>query len=127
MPSAAAVKQLAPTGTHGREDVLEIRCRARCRAQGRRIQDATSSGKKRKTDKAAADLEPAGADVFVRHSVTRQMQDRPEKKGCKPRAASGAASSAGGDMEGDDHLPRLVAREDVRRLSNGRRQTFDRA
>jgi len=88
--------------------VLEIRCGARYRAQRRRIQCAASRGKKRKADEAATDLEPARADVFVRNPVTRKVQDRPEQKRRKPRAAGGPGGGARGDMEGDDHVPRVM-------------------
>jgi hypothetical protein len=93
------VKQLASTGPQRREDVLEIGCGARCPAERGRIECTASSGKKRKTDEAAADLEPARGDVFVWDPVTCEVQDRPQKKRGKPRAASGPGGGARRDME----------------------------
>ena len=54
-----AVEELASPGTQGREDVLEVRSRARRRAQRRRIERAASHGEEGEAREAAAYLEAA--------------------------------------------------------------------
>jgi hypothetical protein len=69
------VEELVTARTQEREDVLEVRSRARRCAERRGIERSTPSGEEGKTRHAAADLEPTRADVLVRDAVAENMED----------------------------------------------------
>jgi hypothetical protein len=70
------VEELVSSRTQEREDVLEVRGRARRRAERRRIERSTPQGEQSETRQAAADLEPTRWNVLVRDAVADKMEDR---------------------------------------------------
>jgi hypothetical protein len=78
------VEELVSARTQEREDVLEVRGRARRRAEGRRIEESTPHGEEGETGQAAADLEATRADVLVRDAVADKMEDRSREKRREP-------------------------------------------
>jgi hypothetical protein len=70
------VEEVVSARTEKGKDVLEVRGRARRRAERRRIERSTPHGEQGETRQATADLEPTRADVLVRDAVTDNMEDR---------------------------------------------------
>ena len=103
MPSQAVVKDLPSAGPQERKDVLEIRSRARDRAERRRIEGASPRGEKSDARDTGPDLEPGRVKVSVRNAVAREVQSRPHKECREPRAAGRADRSAGRHVESNDH------------------------
>jgi hypothetical protein len=83
--------------------VLEVGRGARCSAKCRRIERAASRSEEEDAREATADLEPTRAKVLVRNAVAGDVENRPQKECCEPRAAGGAGRSACRNMEGNDH------------------------
>ena len=83
--------------------MLEVGRGARRSAECRRIERASPRGEEEDARQAAADLEPTRAEVSVRNAVAREVENRPQKKCCEPRAACGARRSACGHVEGNYH------------------------
>jgi hypothetical protein len=106
VPTMAAVKQLAPVWAEKRHDMLKIRCRAGRCSESRRIQRAAPAGEEREAHESATDLEAAGADVLVWHTIAREMEDRPEEDRDEPRPARRSGCGACGDMERNNHGPK---------------------
>src|SRR6185295_1813420 len=77
VPSQAVVKDLPSAGPQGRKDVLEVRSRARDRAERRRIEGASPRGEKSDARDTGPDLEPGRVKVSVRNAVAREVQSRP--------------------------------------------------
>jgi hypothetical protein len=103
MPTVAAVKQLVSVWAQARNDVLEIRRRARYSPESRRIQQAASAGEEDEADQAATDLEAARTDVLVWQTIAREMQNRPQEDGSKPGPASGTGCGARSNMKRNNH------------------------
>jgi hypothetical protein len=78
------VEELVSARTQEREDVLEVRGRARGCAERRRIERSTPHGEEGEARQAAADLEPTRADVLVRDAVAEKMEDRSRENRCAP-------------------------------------------
>jgi hypothetical protein len=78
------VEELVSSRTEEREDVLEVRGRARRCAERRGIEWSTPYGKEDETRQAAADLEPTRADVLVRNAVAEEMEDRSREQRREP-------------------------------------------
>ena len=116
VPTAAAVEELVSARTEKWEDVLEVRRGARSRAQRRRIERSAPRGEEDEARQAAADLEPARADVLVREAVARKMEDRAREERREPRPAGGARRGAGGHVECNDHgaVPSRWARAELK-------------
>ena len=83
--------------------MLEVRRGARCSAKCRRIEQASPRGEEEDARETAADLEPTRVEVSVRNAVARDVENRPQKECCEPRAAGGAGRSACRHVEGNDH------------------------
>jgi hypothetical protein len=81
MPATAPVEDLPPARAQEREDMLEVRGRACGGAECRRIEGASPRRQEEDGSDAAADLEPTGADVLVRHAVAREVENRSEQEG----------------------------------------------
>ena len=77
MPSEAVVKDLPSAGTQERKDVLEIRSRARQRAECRRIEGASPRGEKSDACDTRPDLEPSRVEISVGNDVAHEVQSRP--------------------------------------------------
>jgi hypothetical protein len=77
MPAEAVVKELPSARTQEGEDVLEVRGGTRRGAERRRIEWASPSGEKKEARETAADLEATRAEVLVRQTVAREVEDRP--------------------------------------------------
>jgi hypothetical protein len=103
MPPEAIVKDLPSAWTQEGEDVLEIRSRARHRAERRRIEGASPRGEKSDACDTGPDLEPSRVEVSVRNAVTREVESRPQQESREPRAAGRAGRSACRHVEGNDH------------------------
>ena len=103
VPAKAVVKELPSARTQKREDVFEVGRGARCSAKCRRVKRAASRGEEDDSAESAADLEPTRVKVLVRKAVAGDVENRPEKECCEPRAAGGAGRSACRNVEGDDH------------------------
>jgi len=89
------VEELASTRTQEWEDMFKVGGGARRRAERRRIERSTPHREEDETRQAAPDLEAAGADVLVRETVARKMEDRTHKERREPRPAGGARRGAG--------------------------------
>ena len=83
--------------------MLEVWRGARRSAKGRRIERASPRGEEEDAREAAADLEPTRREVSVRNAVARDVEDRPNKDCCEPRAAGGTGRSACRHVESNDH------------------------
>ena len=103
MPSEAVVKDLPSAGTQERKDVLEIRSRARHRAERRRIEGASPRGEKSDACDTRPDLEPSRVEISMGNAVAHEVQSRPENECREPRAGSRAGRGAGRHVEGNNH------------------------
>jgi hypothetical protein len=110
------VEQLPSARAQERKDVLEVRRGAGCGANCRRIEWASPRGKEEDARQTAADLESMRAEVFVRKAVARDMENRPQKKCCKPRAAGCAGRSACRHVECNYHSRLTIRPNDESRL-----------
>ena len=97
-----AREELAPSRPRKPDGVLEIRRRRRHGADRGRIERAAHQGQGESAQDAAAHLEAERVDVFVRHAVSEEMQDRPEDCRGDRRADECAAHGARGKVERDD-------------------------
>jgi hypothetical protein len=100
---AVVVEEFASTRAQEREDVLEVGRGARCSAKCRRVERAASGSEEENAPDAAADLEPTRVKVAVRNAIAGDVENRPQKECCEPRAAGGAGRSACRNVEGNDH------------------------
>ena len=100
---AVVVEEFPSARAQERKDVLEVRRGARCSAKCRRIERASPRGDDEHASDAAADLEPTRVEVSVRKAVARNVENRPQKERCAPRAAGSAGRSACRDGEGNYH------------------------
>ena len=100
---AVVVEEFPSARAQERKDVLEVRRGARRSAECRRIERASPRGEEDDARETTADLEPARVEVSVRNAVARDMENRPQKECCEPRAAGGAGRSACRHVEGNDH------------------------
>ena len=80
---AVVVEEFPSARAQERKDVLEVRHGARCSAQCRRIERASSRGKEQDARETAADLEPTRVEVSVRKAVARDVENRPQKDCCE--------------------------------------------
>jgi hypothetical protein len=71
------VKELPSARTQKGEDVLEVRGGTRRGAKRGWIQWSSPSGEKKEARETAADLEATRAEVLVRQTVAREVEDRP--------------------------------------------------
>ena len=102
--------------------MLEVGRGARCSAKCRRVEQASPRGEEEDARQAAADLEPTRVKVSVRNAVAGDVENRPQKECCEPRAASGADRSACRHMEGNDHgylTLRIASANAARVVSSG--------
>src|SRR4051794_36735298 len=76
VPAEASVEDLPPAWPERREDVLEIGCRRRKAAEGRRVERAAPRRQKAEAGDAARDLEAAAGDVLMRDPVAQQVGRR---------------------------------------------------
>ena len=97
------VEEFPSTRAQEWEDVLEVGRGARCSAKCRRVERAASRSEEEDAGEAAADLEPKRMKVSVRNAVAGEVENRPQKECCEPRAAGGAGRSASRNVEGNDH------------------------
>src|SRR4249919_353452 len=77
VPAEAAVEELPSARAQERENMLEVRSGARRGAERRRIERASPHGEEEDARETAADLEATRADVLVRQTVAREMEDWP--------------------------------------------------
>src|SRR5205809_732552 len=103
MPAAAAVEELSSARTQEVKDVLEVRGGARGGAEPGRIERASPHGEEEEARDAAADLEATRADVLARHTVAREVKNRPEKECSESRSAGGTGRGSCRHVERDDH------------------------
>jgi len=103
VPTVAAMKELVPAWAHARNDVLEIRRRARCGSESRRIEQAAFASEEGEAEEAATDLEAARADVLVWQTIAREVEDRPQENRFDSRPARGTGCGACRDVERNDH------------------------
>jgi len=68
------VEEFATARAQARQDVLEVRGRARRRTERRRIEQAAARGEEDEARETAADLEAARADVLVRQAVAGKVE-----------------------------------------------------
>ena len=109
MPTAAAVKQLAPAWAQKRYDVLQVGSGAcRC-SKCRGIQRAASTGEEGEACKATTDLKSARADVLMWQTIRGEVEDRPDENGGKPGSAGGTGCGTCSDVEGNDHGSALLS------------------
>jgi hypothetical protein len=113
------VEEVVSSRTQEREDVLEVRGRARGCAERRGIERSTPQGEEGETRQTAADLEPTRADVLVRDAVADKMEDRSREERREPRPTGCARRCAGRHVERDDHWPFLSNRLACERPGNG--------
>ena len=106
---AVVVEELPSARAKERKDVLEVRRGARRSAECRRIERASPRGEEEDARQAAADLEPTRAEVSVRNAIARDVENRPQKECCEPRAAGRPDRSACRHVEGNYH-GRLTSR-----------------
>ena len=102
------MKELASTWAQKRDHVLEIGGGTCSCAESSRIHQATLAGKESEAEDAATDLEAPRGDVLVRHTVTGEVEDRPEENCGESGVAGSAGRCAGRDMKRNDH-DRFVA------------------
>ena len=100
---AVVVEEFPSTRAQEREDVLEVGRGARCSPKCRGVKRAPSGSEEEDSHEAAADLEPTRMKVSVRDAVAGDVENRPQKECCEPRAAGGAGRSARRNMKGNDH------------------------
>jgi hypothetical protein len=100
---AVVVEEFPSARAQERKDVLEVRRGARRSAECRWIERASPRGEEEDARQAAADLEPTRVKVSVRNAVARDVENRPQKDCCEPRATGGAGRSACRHVEGNDH------------------------
>ncbi len=74
---AVVVEEFPSARAEEGKDVLEVRRGARCSAECRRIEQATSYGEEEDAHETAGDLEPTRAEVSVRNAVARNVENRP--------------------------------------------------
>jgi hypothetical protein len=130
VPAKPVVKELPPTRTQRRENVLEIRRRTCDSAKRRRIEQATPPREEHDGRNATTDLKSTRAEVLVRHPVAREVENRAEKDGLGSRPSRGACQGAGGHVQRDDHrdLPYVPAdRHDLVRALQTRRRSPPRS
>ena len=104
MPTTTAVKEFASAWTQKWHDVFQIRCRARRRSEGCRIQEAASASENGEADEPTPDFEPAGVDVTVWQTITREVEDRAQNNRGEPGPARGAGRCTRRDVERDNHV-----------------------
>jgi hypothetical protein len=100
---AVVMEEFPSPRAQDRKDVLEVRRGARRSAKCRWIERAPPRGEEEDAREAAADLEPTRVEVSVRNAVARDVENRPQKQCCEPRAAGGTGRSACCHVQGDDH------------------------
>jgi len=79
VPAETVVKQLPPSGTEDRQDVLQVRGGARRRTKRRRVEWTSPGGKENNRRETTADLEPRRVDVPMRKSIAREVEDRADE------------------------------------------------
>ena len=97
------MKELPVARTQEGEDVLEVGGRTRRGAKRRRIERASPRSEEKDACDATGDLEVTRAEVLVRQTVAREVDDRPQEERRKSRPARRAGSGARGHVERDDH------------------------
>jgi hypothetical protein len=82
MPAAEAVawEQLVSARARESEDVLHVRAGSRKRAAYRRVERSTYRGQEQHGCDARPDFEGPIRDVLVRHPVSRQVQEQPDRQ-----------------------------------------------
>ena len=73
MPTAV-VEELSSARAQEREDVLEVRGRARHGAECRWIEGASARGQEQDAGETAAYLEATRAEILMRQAVTREVE-----------------------------------------------------
>ena len=113
MPASATVEELSAARAHEGEDMLEVGCGARRGPERCWIERAAARGEEDKADETATDLEAARADVLVRQTVAREVEDRPQQERRGSRPAGGTGRGARRHVKRDDHgyRPSRWARE----------------
>ena len=99
---AMAREELAAVGPREPEHVLQVWRRSSQRPYHGRVEWAAHQGQEEYRSDPGADLEPAIADVLMRHPVPRQVEEEAERKRVAPRTHERTAGRARGDVEGDD-------------------------
>jgi hypothetical protein len=110
VPAAEAVagEELAPAGPREAKDMLEVRRGSGERPADSRIERSAHGGEEQDCSDARADLEAAVGDVLVRHPVSREVEQQPERQRAESRIDERAAGRTGGDVEGNDQAATLA-------------------
>jgi hypothetical protein len=103
VPAEAVVEELSSARTQEGEDVLEIRGGTCRRTKRRRIEWASPRGEEKDANETAADLEATRAEVLVRQTIAREVEDWSQKERRESRPARSAGGGACGHVECDDH------------------------
>jgi hypothetical protein len=82
VPAAQSVagEELATARPRQAKEVFEVRTRGRERAGDGGIERSAHGGKEQDPGDARADLEAAVGDVLVRHPITGEVKDQPERQ-----------------------------------------------
>ncbi len=109
VPAAQAVagKELATAWAREAKDVFEIRKRSCEGARHGGIEWSARRAEKQDAGDARTDLKSAVRDVLVRHPITREVKEQPERERSEPRIDERAAGRARRDVEGDDQAATL--------------------
>jgi len=81
---AVTGKELTPAWTRELKDVLEVRRRSGERAADRRIERSPHRSEEQHCGDARADLEAAVVDVLVRHTISCEVEQQPERQRAEP-------------------------------------------
>ena len=103
------MKELPSTRAQEREDVLEVGGGTRRGAQRRRIEGASPRGEEEDACETAPDLEATRAEVLMRQTVAREVEDWTQEERRESRPAGSAGCSARGYVERNDHVCLFLA------------------
>ena len=96
-------EELPAAGPREPDDVLEIRCGGRDRADRRWVEEPAPERECERAADPALRLEAPRGDVLVRDPVAGGMKGKPGDNGSEPGAQPGPGDRTGGDMHRDDH------------------------